>query len=399
MTARASRPGRPAQTARRAPSASVAASKAAAQTVPSAPSAPSAPSVPTVPTMRDVATLAGVSVMTVSRALHDDPRITEETKTRVRVAVNQLGYLRNDTARNLRMGRGADAIGLVIGNLANPFYSQLALGVGEVAEQHGLIVMFVNAGRDVEREARLVSDLLSRRVEGIIVAPEGEDQQHLAAGPMRGVPVVFVARPPSGITADCVLVDDFAGTKEATGRLIARGHTRVGFVGLPSTVWTGAERFRGFQAAMTEAGLRSYKRYVRYQESDAAAAEKTVQSLLAMPTPPTALFAANNRNMFGALRAASASANPIALAGFDDFELADLLALPLIVVAYDPVELGREAARLLLDRVGAHGAKTPPRRVIIPTSVVEYGPAGGRYNLFGRGNNDSAGRQMEEREL
>ncbi len=112
-----------------------------------------------------------------------------------------------------------------------------------------------------------------------------------------------------------------------------------------------------------------------------------MRSLLAMRTPPTALFAANNRNMFGALRAASDAGPPIALAGFDDFELAGLLALPLIVVAYDPVELGREAARLLLDRVGADwGRRCAPRRVIIPTSVVEYGPAGGRYNLFGRGN-------------
>ncbi len=339
-----------------------------------------------VPTMRDVATLAGVSVMTVSRALHDDPRITDETKGRVRTAVEQLGYLRNDTARNLRIGRGADAVGLVIGNLANPFYSQLALGIGEVAEQHGLTVMFVNAGRDVEREARLVADLLSRRVEGIIIAPEGDDHRHLAAGPMHGAPVVFVARPPSGVAADCVLVDDFAGTKEATSRLIERGHTRIGFVGLPATVWTGAERFRGFQSAMTDAGLRSYRRYVRYQESDVAAAEKTVRSLLALATPPTALFAANNRNMFGALRAASDAEAPIALAGFDDFELAGLLALPLIVVAYDPVELGRQAARLLLDRVGSNGAEMAPRRVVIPTSVVEYGPVGGRYNLFGRGN-------------
>ena len=339
-----------------------------------------------VPTMRDVATLAGVSVMTVSRVLHDDPRITEDTKSRVRAAVRELGYLRNDTARNLRIGRGADAIGLVIGNLANPFYSQLALGVGEVAEEHGLTVMFVNAGRDVEREERLVVDLMSRRVEGIIIAPEGDDHRHLATGPMRGAPVVFVARPPSGIAADCVLVDDFAGTKEVTERLIERGHTRIGFVGLPSTVWTGAERFRGFRAAMTEAGLRSYKRYVRYQESDVSAAEQTVRSLLAMPTPPTALFAANNRNMFGALRAATDAGPPIALAGFDDFELAGILALPLIVVAYDPVELGREAARLLLDRVGANAAEMPPRRVIIPTSVVEYGPAGEKYTLFGRGS-------------
>ena len=178
---------------------------------------PASRSARAVPTMRDVATLAGVSVMTVSRVLHDDPRITEDTKSRVRAAVQELGYLRNDTARNLRIGRGADAIGLVIGNLANPFYSQLALGVGEVAEEHGLTVMFVNAGRDVEREERLVVDFMSRRVEGIIIAPEGDDHRHLATGPMRGAPVVFVARPPSGIAADCVLVDDFAGTKEANG--------------------------------------------------------------------------------------------------------------------------------------------------------------------------------------
>jgi LacI family transcriptional regulator len=326
--------------------------------------------------MRDVANLVGVSVMTVSRVLHDDPRITEETKRRVREGVDRLGYLRNDTARNLRIGRGAGAVGLVIGNLANPFYSQLALGVGDEAERHGLTVMLVNAGGDTDREARLVADLLSRRVEGIIIAPEGDDHRHLAAGPMRGVPVVFVARPPSGIPADCVLVGDFAGTKEATSRLIERGHTRVGFVGLPPTVWTGAERLRGFKAAMGEAGLGSYQKYVRYQESDVAAAEKTVRSLLALSRPPTALFAANNRNTIGALRAASNAGPPVALAGFDDFELADMLNLPLIVVVYDAVELGRQAARLLLDRVGNDGTAMPPRRVIVPTSVVEYGPTG-----------------------
>ena len=344
----------------------------------------------TVPTMRNVAELCGVSVMTVSRVLHDDPRITAETKTKVRAAVRQLGYLRNDTARNLRIGRGAGAVGLVISNLANPFYSQLALGVGEVAEQHGLTVMLVNTAGDADREGRLIADLMSRRVEGIIIAPAGDDHRHLAAKPMHGTPVVFVARPPSGIAADCVLVGDFTGTREATTRLVQRGHTRIGFVGLPSTVWAGAERFRGFQAAMTDAGLLSYRRYVRYQESDAAAAEKTVRALLALTTPPTALFAANNRNMIGALRAANNTGTPTALAGFDDFELADMLDLPLIVVAYDAVDLGREAARLLLDRVGANSTKMAPRRVIIPTSVVEYGPPGGRYHLFGSANEERA---------
>ena len=207
----------------------------------------------------------------------------------------------------------------MIGNLANPFYSQLALGIGEVVEQYGLTVMLVNAGGDHNREARLVADLLSRRVEGIVIAPEGDDHRHLGPGPMHGTPVVFVARPPSGISADCVLVDDFAGTKDATRRLIARGHTNIAFVGLPPTVWSGAERFRGFTAAMAEARLRLNKRYVRYQPSDVMAAERTVRSLLSMAKPPTALFAANNRNMIGALRAASDAGPPIALAGFDDF--------------------------------------------------------------------------------
>jgi LacI family transcriptional regulator len=336
-----------------------------------------------VPTMRDVATLAGVSIMTVSRVLHDDARITEPTKRKVRAAVRQLGYLRNDTARNLRIGRGAGAVGLVVSNLANPFYSQVALGVGEAAEQEGLTVMLLNAAGDTEREARLVADLMSRRVTGIIIAPASDDHRHLAAGALHGTPVVLLARPPSGIAADCVLVDDFAGTREATARLVQRGHTKIGFVGLPSTVWAGAERFRGFRAALSDAGLRCNRRYVRYQESDVAAAEKTVRSLLTLDDPPTALFAANNRNMIGALRAVSRLDSPISLAGFDDFELADMLDLPLIVVTYDAMDLGRQAARLLLDRVGIDGKALPPRRVVAPTTVVEYGPSTGHFRLVG----------------
>ena len=334
-----------------------------------------------VPTMRDVAALAGVSTMTVSRVLHDDPRITEDTKRRVRAAVRKLGYLRNDTARNLRIGRGAGAIGLVVSNLANPFYSQLALGVGEAAEQHGLTVMLANSAGDVGREVRLISDLMSRRVVGMIISPASDEHPHLAARALHGMPLVLVARPPSGVLADCVLVDDFAGTREACKRLVERGHTKIGFIGIPSTVWTGAERYRGFRAALADAGIRLDRRYVRYQESDVAAAEKTVRSLLAVPNPPTALFAANNRNMIGALRAVSRSPTPVALAGFDDFELADMLDLPLIVVSYDAVGLGREAGRLLLERVAPGGAHLSPRRVTVPTTVVEYGPSSGSWRL------------------
>lgn len=330
-----------------------------------------------VPTMRDVAALAGVSAMTVSRVLHDDPRITAYTKGRVLAAVRQLGYRRDETARNLRLGRSSGLIGLVVTNLANPFYAQLAIGAGETADQLGVGVVLVNTGEDRQREIRLVNDLVSRRVDGIIVAPASDDHRHLDSGALHGAPVVIAARPPIGIAADCVLVDDYGGTREATSRLIDRGHTKIGFLGLPPSAWTGAERFRGFQAAMAEAGLPIDDRYVHYQQRDIPEAEKAARALLALPDPPTALFAANNRNTIGAFRAVNSVAASTALAGFDDFELADMLGLPLTVVAYDPAEVGQLAARLLLDRFGGD-ANSPPRRQTVPTSVIEYGPASRR---------------------
>jgi len=326
-----------------------------------------------VPTMRDVAAVAGVSAMTVSRVLHDDPKITDDTKRRVLEAVRQLGYRRDETARNLRLGRSSGLIGLVIANLANPFYAQLAIGAGETAEQLGVGVVLVNTGEDKQREMRLVNDLVSRRVDGIIVAPASDDHRHLDTGQLQGAPVVLTARPPIGIAADCVLVDDYGGTKDATSRLIDRGHTKIGFLGLPPSAWTGSERFRGFQAAMTEAGLPIDDRYVHYQQRDIAEAEKAARALLSLPDPPTALFAANNRNTIGAFRAVNSMGTNTALAGFDDFELADMLGLPLTVVAYDPAEVGHLAARLLLDRFGGDDTHLPPRRQTVPTSVIEYG--------------------------
>jgi LacI family transcriptional regulator len=324
--------------------------------------------------MRDVAAVAGVSAMTVSRVLHDDPRISAPTRERVLAAIESLGYRRDETARNLRLGRSAGLIGLVVTNLANPFYSQLALGAGDAADQRGMNVLLANTGEDLERERRVVGDLLSRRVDGIIVAPAGEEHEHLSPAKLHGVPVVFVGRPANGIETDCVLVDDFGGTREATTHLIRRGHKRIGFLGLPPSAWTGAARYRGFRAALDEAGLPVDRRYVRYQQRDIAAAEHAARALLALPDPPTALFSANNRNTIGAYRAVTGTGAATELAGFDDFELADMLGLPLTVVSYDAADVGRQAAGMLLERIQAAAQADPaPRRVTVATSVVEYG--------------------------
>ncbi|MGA8115181.1 MAG: LacI family DNA-binding transcriptional regulator [Actinocatenispora sp.] len=332
-------------------------------------------------TMRDVAERLGVSPMTVSRALRGRPGIGDATRQRVLAEVAALGYRPNKLARGLRSGGPNELIGLVVTNLANPFYSQLAVGVEEIAVRYGARVVLGSTGEDLAAEREVVTDLIGRGVDGLVVVPAGHDHAHLGDVRLRGTPVVLAASPPMGIDADCVLVDDFGGTRQACRQLIARGHRLIGFLGLPASLWTGSERFRGYAVALEEAGIEVDERYVSRHRGDIALAEKAAREMLDLAEPPTALLTANNRNTVGALRALrgwAGRADDIAVAGFDDIELADMLQLPLSVVSYDPVDVGRAAARLLFEhldsrpRADASADGHPPRRVIIPTSLVDH---------------------------
>ncbi|MFI0901068.1 LacI family DNA-binding transcriptional regulator [Streptomyces sp. NPDC020983] len=328
------------------------------------------------PTMHDVGKLAQVSAMTVSRVLKNDPGVSEATRERVFAAVDRLGYRRNETARSLRLG-GSGMIGLVVTNLANPFYSRLALGVQEVATEHGFRVVLSNSADQVDKEPGLVDGLVDHQVEGLIVVPAGSRQKHLEVA-MRHVPVVLAARPPAGLDTDCVLVEDFHGAREATACLLAEGHTRVAFLGNPPALYTGTERLRGFWAAHEEAGVEPDSTLIRQGLVDAVTAERATAELLDLPNAPTALFCANNRISQGAIRVLLKTGTSIPLAGFDDFDLSDVLGLSLTLVSYDADEIGRQAARLLLDRLGNRGAPPPAaRRVTVPTRVIRYGPPSG----------------------
>jgi LacI family transcriptional regulator, galactose operon repressor len=323
-------------------------------------------------TMRDVAERLGVSPMTVSRALRGAPGIGEATRQRVLAEVAALGYRPNKLARGLRSGGPNELIGLVVTNLANPFYSQMATGVEQVAVGYGARVVLGSTGEDPTNERDVAADLVARGVDGLVVVPAGYDHAHLGEILRRGTPVVLAASPPMGIDADCVLVDDFGGTRAACRRLLSRGHRRIGFLGLPASLWTGSERFRGYAVALEEAGIEVDERYVSRHRGDIALAEQAARAMLSLPDPPTALLTANNRNTVGALRALRGGTDT-ALAGFDDIELADMLQLPLTVVSYNPVDVGRTAARLLFEHLDpATERPTAGRRVIIPTTLVEH---------------------------
>jgi LacI family transcriptional regulator len=326
-----------------------------------------------VAAMRDVAAEAGVSTMTVSRVLHGVIGVAPETRARVLAAVDKLNYRRNEVARNLRLGRSEGLVGLVVTNLANPFYSQVAIGVEDVIGEHGLRLLVANTGEDVKREEDLIEDLAARRVHGMIVVPAGRTHRHLQALVAAHEPLVLTGRPAAGVEADCVLVDDYGGAFEATRRLLEQGHRRIAFLGNPPAVYTGAERFRGFSAALEEFGLSSEPRLVRRAQQTITDAEESASQLLALRSRPTAFFCANNRNTMGAVRAVVRGGRPVAIAGFDDFELADAVGLPLTIVSYNAADLGRWAAQLLMETAAQPQKRIAPRRVVVPTKVIEYG--------------------------
>jgi LacI family transcriptional regulator len=325
------------------------------------------------PTMRDVAARAGVSLKTVSRAINAEAGVSAATAERVAQAIEELGFRRNDLARSLRQGRTSSTLGLVIEDAANPFYSAIAQAVERAAWERGYLLITASCEEDPAREQELVHSLLRRRVDALLLVPASRDHSYLARETADGTPIVFLDRPPRGIAADQVLLDNVGGARAATTHLLAHGHERIAFIGDYEQLYTTAERLVGFREAMEAARVPVREELVRTGSHDTDHAEAAVSELLALPEDrqATALFAANNRNTVGALRALRGTRRRLALVGFDDFELADLLALPVTVVRHDSSRMGTHAAELAFERLA--GPDGPPKRVVVPTELVVRG--------------------------
>ena len=323
------------------------------------------------PTLAVVAQAAGVSLKTASRVLNGEPNVASATRERVQDAAASLGFRRNAVAADLARGGLSRLVGFITGDLANEFYSALASGIERELREHGLQLLTASSDEDPEREASLTGELIERRVGALIVTPAGADQSALRAEIAAGLPVVVVDRPAAGMDVDTVVIDNRGGTRAAVAHLLAHGHRRIGFVGDEPHLWTYQERNAEFLAAMTEAGVPDARRLVRSGAHDAAAARGLALELLGAPEPPTAILAANNRATVGTLQALrdTPGGTDVAVVGFDDFELADLLGIT--VVAYDAVEMGRRAAELAVAR--SADADRTVEQVVLPTRVVTRG--------------------------
>lgn len=328
---------------------------------------PPAPRVVARPTMKDVAALAGVGIKTVSRVVNGERYVSEETRAAVERAVSQLRFQRNTSAASLRHG-SSSTIGLIVEDISEPIQSTIARAVEHVARRQGRLLFTASSSGDPDHERELSESLIARRVDGLIIVASPADHGYLQSEVASGMPIVFADRPPQGLIADTVLSDNRGGAASAARHLVHRGHTRIAFIGNPVSVHTGRERLAGYRDALAEGGIPFDDALVFLGSPDPGRSDAAIRAALGHPSPATALFTGNSLNTIATLRAPSFPASGLEHVAFDDHELFDLLAHPMTVVAQDPTEIGRTAARLLFDRLA--GFAEPPALIELPTHLV-----------------------------
>lgn len=317
-------------------------------------------------TVADVARLAGVSIKTASRALNNSPSVKSSTRSRVMQASTALRFRPNAMARELRQGRPATAVAFVIGDLTNPFYSQVAMGVSAATAERGFTLVMAASGDEESRERPTVDSMLERRVSALLLVPIADDHSYLEGERQLGTPIVAVDRPLSNAASDSVVFDNRGGARSATLALVDAGHRRIGFVGSSSHLYTHRERRLGYHDALVMRGLEQESSLVSEDAASIETADAATTAILRLADPPDAIFAGNNRATFGAFRAIQREGGTTALIGFDDFELAEPLGVS--VVSHSPQEMGRVAARLALRRIDALDGGL--EQIVLPTQLV-----------------------------
>ena len=241
------------------------------------------------PTMHDVAEHAGVSLKSVSRVINDESGASPQTRTRVWTAIRELGYQRNDTAHALRRRDGRSAcLGVVLDDVGNTFAAAVHSGVVQVANTHRCLVLAASTHGDPDIERQLVYRLLGRRVDGLVIMSARTDHSYLTGELERGVPIVFVDRPARGIRATSVLAANRAATREAVEHLIAHGHRRIAFLSDWPTLYTTAQRHRGYLDAHHAHKLPVQRDLQQSGLVDAASTQHALSTLLTGQDPPTA---------------------------------------------------------------------------------------------------------------
>lgn len=323
--------------------------------------------------MKDVAELAGVSASTVSHVLNGTRKVSEDTRERVRLAIEELGYEPNLLAKSLKVSR-TFTIGLLISDIQNPFFTSVIRGAEDVALSRGYHLFLCNTDEDPSREDEYVRELSKKRVDGLIVASSASRRNHTLQLRLEDVPFVFMDREVEGIEADTVSVDNRLGMRLIAEHLTQLGHERVGMVSGPLEKSSGHERYHGLRDALADLGLPLHDSLVRFGDFRVSGGREAAEELLRLPEPPTALVVSNNQMTLGALLAVRELGlrvpDEVSVVSFDDMEWAPLANPPLTALAQPTYEMGATAARMLLDKIEKKATGSPSKLFMEPELMI-----------------------------
>jgi LacI family transcriptional regulator len=300
------------------------------------------------PTLADVAAISGVSIKTASRVMNGSEQVSQDTADKVKKAANLVGYRSNRIARELRVGSLSNLVGMVISDLANPFYAGLAAGAEERLSEEGLDLILATARDDGEREKNLIESLLERRVRGLIIVPSGEDYSHLHQERKRGFSFVFVDRPAPYLDADSVTVDNRGGVTACLDYLLEQGCSSIAIIADTTSIWTASERIEAFKQAMLSRKLDKSNVHIISNIHTSEEAGLATKKLMKENPEVDGIIATNDLIAMGVGQTINAAKSEVKVVSFDLFPTANLLNIA--TLDHDPQRLGRMSAELLLKR-------------------------------------------------
>jgi LacI family transcriptional regulator len=323
--------------------------------------------------MLDVAEAARASVATVSAVINGTAGVSPELTQRIETAIRDIGYKRNAIARSLKLGT-TRIIGLTVADITNPFFTDVVSVVQEVLHRAGYGVMLCCNDEDVETQDEQIKLLLDRMVDGLIIAPAGDDANLKRILSGTSIPVVLIDRVCDGVDTAGVVLDNQRAVFDATTYMLELGHRRIGYISGSLDTSTGRDRLAGYHQALEAAGLPADDALMRLGNFREADAYNAAMQLLTLPDRPTALFSANNLMVIGVMKAIRdiglSCPEDVSVACFDDFPWADVFRPQLTTVAQPVRAIGEQAAQIVLDRLAGRLADAPPRRLTLQGRLV-----------------------------
>ncbi len=336
-------------------------------------------------TLQDVAREAGVSKATAARVLGSYGTASPTVKAKVLAAARVLGYQPNELARSMTTGRSR-TIGVIVGDIENPYFGQAVRSISEVARAAGFDVILANSGEDVVKEQAAIRVLLGKRVDGLIVTPASMfETQHLEDVQRSGRPLVLMDRIIPNLKVDSVVTDDRGASAAATRILVEAGHRRIAYITATNSdhpIYSGPHQIRlstvmnrieGFLMTAAEAGIETPEQYIRLGATRLGTSGKIITDLLTLPDRPTAILASDNvvgLEVFKAIRNLGLSIpDDFSLITFHDADWTSVTSPPVTVISQPVYDLGIESAQILIKRI--NGAMEAPVQLVLPTTIVK----------------------------